>query len=130
MSNTSRASVAPAPAMTQLEGIGRMTGRARRYRRVVGAVELTGGGLAAGDVVAVARHDAHVRLGAEAEARMIASARAVQLALDAPDPAYGVSTGFGSLANVVIPADRRAELQRALVRSHAAGMGPPVEREV
>jgi len=46
------------------------------------------------------------------------------------EPAYGVSTGFGSLANVVIPADRREELQRALIRSHAAGMGPPVEREV
>jgi histidine ammonia-lyase len=45
-------------------------------------------------------------------------------------PAYGVSTGFGSLANVRIPAARRAELQRALIRSHAAGMGPPVEREV
>jgi histidine ammonia-lyase len=41
-----------------------------------------------------------------------------------------VSTGFGSLANTPIPADRREELQRALVRSHAAGMGDPVEREV
>ena len=46
------------------------------------------------------------------------------------EPAYGISTGFGSLALVRIPADARAELQRALVRSHAAGMGPPVEREV
>ena len=44
--------------------------------------------------------------------------------------AYGVSTGFGSLANVTIPVDRREELQRALVRSHAAGVGPPVEPEV
>jgi histidine ammonia-lyase len=41
-----------------------------------------------------------------------------------------VSTGFGSLANVSIPIERREELQRALVRSHSAGMGPPVEREV
>ena len=46
------------------------------------------------------------------------------------EPAYGISTGFGSLAMVRIPAEARAELQRALVRSHAAGMGPPVEREV
>ena len=43
---------------------------------------------------------------------------------------YGVSTGFGALANTVIPADRSAELQTALIRSHAAGMGPEVEREV
>ena len=56
---------------------------------------------------------------------------AVVAALAASDePAYGISTGFGSLALVRIPADARAELQRALVRSHAAGMGPPVEREV
>ena len=46
------------------------------------------------------------------------------------EPAYGISTGFGSLAMVRIPAEARAQLQRALVRSHAAGMGPPVEREV
>src|SRR5580692_376217 len=46
------------------------------------------------------------------------------------EPAYGISTGFGSLALVRIPAEARVELQRALVRSHAAGMGPPIEREV
>jgi histidine ammonia-lyase len=45
-------------------------------------------------------------------------------------PVYGVTTGFGSLANTVIPPDRTAELQVALVRSHATGMGAPVEREV
>ena len=46
------------------------------------------------------------------------------------DPVYGVTTGFGSLANTVIPPERTAELQVALVRSHAAGMGDLVEREV
>jgi histidine ammonia-lyase len=45
-------------------------------------------------------------------------------------PVYGVTTGFGSLASTVIPAERTAELQMALVRSHAAGMGPTVEPEV
>lgn len=93
-------------------------------------VELTGSALAPAAVIAVARRDAPVRLGAAARAKMEASAAAVQRALDAPEPAYGVSTGFGSLANVVIPGERREELQRALVRSHAAGMGLPVEREV
>ena len=93
-------------------------------------VQLSGSGLEPAEVVAVARGDAVVRLGARGRELMDASAAAVQRALDAPEPAYGVSTGFGSLANIVIPADRREELQRALVRSHAAGMGPPVEREV
>lgn len=45
-------------------------------------------------------------------------------------PVYGITTGFGSLASVVIPPDRTAELQLALLRSHAAGMGPAIEREV
>src|SRR4029079_4162821 len=41
-----------------------------------------------------------------------------------------VSTGFGALATRSIPADRRADLQRSLVRSHAARTRPEVEREV
>ena len=61
---------------------------------------------------------------------MEASAAVVARLADRAEPAYGVSTGFGSLANVTIPVERREELQRALVRSHAAGMGPPVEPEV
>lgn len=43
---------------------------------------------------------------------------------------YGVSTGFGALATRHIPPEQRAQLQRSLVRSHAAGSGPAVEREV
>ena len=41
-----------------------------------------------------------------------------------------MSTGFGALATTVIPPERRARLQVSLIRSHAAGMGPPVEAEV
>src|SRR4051795_4298365 len=94
------------------------------------AVELRGPGIRPEAVVAVARWDARVPLGEPARAAMAASAEVVAGLLDAPEPSYGVSTGFGSLANVVIPAERREEMQRALIRSHAAGMGDPVEREV
>ena len=45
-------------------------------------------------------------------------------------PVYGVTTGFGALANTFIPPERRAELQHALIRSHAAGIGAPMPREV
>jgi histidine ammonia-lyase len=48
----------------------------------------------------------------------------------APTPAYGISTGFGALATRHIPTEMRAQLQKSLVRSHAAGSGPEVEREV
>ena len=46
------------------------------------------------------------------------------------EPHYGVSTGFGALATRHIPTELRAQLQRSLVRTHAAGSGAEVEREV
>jgi histidine ammonia-lyase len=93
-------------------------------------LELGPRGVAAEDVVAVARQDASAVLGAAARAEMERSAAVVAARAAAEEPAYGISTGFGSLALVRIPAEARIALQHALVRSHAAGMGPPVEREV
>jgi histidine ammonia-lyase len=82
------------------------------------------------DVVAVARHGAPVRL-SELARSTLEHARAHVDALAAEDRAvYGVSTGFGALATRHIPTEMRAQLQRSLVRSHAAGSGPEVEREV
>ena len=94
------------------------------------AVEVGVGALTPDQVVAVARGGAGVRLGEDALAA-IDRARAVVEELAAADtPAYGVSTGFGALATRHIPTEMRARLQRSLVRSHAAGSGPEVEREV
>ncbi|HEY2603680.1 MAG TPA: histidine ammonia-lyase [Thermoleophilaceae bacterium] len=93
-------------------------------------VELSGTGLSPADVVAVARLDARVVLSDEGRRAMEESAAVVAELAASDEPHYGVSTGFGSLATVPIEAPRREELQRALIRSHAAGMGPPVEREV
>ena len=93
-------------------------------------VEVNGTGLTPAQVVAVARQGEPAALGAEARRRMEAGAAVVARLSASEEPVYGVSTGFGSLANTYIPAERREELQRALVRSHAAGMGPPVEPEV
>ncbi|MFE7774073.1 histidine ammonia-lyase [Streptomyces sp. NPDC057445] len=82
------------------------------------------------DVIAVARDNARIELSEEAVAAL-AAARAVVDALAAkPEPVYGVSTGFGALATRHIGHDLRTQLQRNIVRSHAAGMGPRVEREV
>jgi histidine ammonia-lyase len=44
--------------------------------------------------------------------------------------AYGITTGFGKFADVAIPRDRLVDLQRNLVRSHAAGVGAPLPDEV
>src|SRR5215211_3143120 len=93
-------------------------------------VEIANRGLGVREVVAVAREDAEVRLTQEATEAMAASAAIVERLADSDEPVYGVSTGFGSLATTPIPADRRVDLQRSLIRSHAAGVGAPVEREV
>jgi histidine ammonia-lyase len=93
-------------------------------------IELTGDRVDPEDVVAVARHGVAVRLSDEARVVMEQSAAVVGRLASSDEPVYGVSTGFGSLAGTWIPPERREELQRALIRSHAAGMGLPVEREV
>ena len=94
------------------------------------AVSVSGTGLTVDDVVAVARHGAPASLGDSARQAMRQSADVTAALADSDQAAYGVSTGFGSLAQVRIPAERREELQRALIRSHAAGVGAQVEREV
>src|SRR5512132_672122 len=93
-------------------------------------IALTASGLTPAEVVAVARADAEVELAEDARDAMAESAAIVERLAASPEPVYGVSTGFGSLATTPIPAERREELQRALIRSHAAGMGEPIEREV
>ena len=82
------------------------------------------------DLVAVARHGAVVTLSAEAEAAVERARAVIEELAEAATPTYGISTGFGALATRHIPSDLRARLQRSLVRSHAAGSGTEVEREV
>ncbi len=93
-------------------------------------VLLSSSGVTLEDVIAVARHDAKVTVSQEA-LDTVAKVRAHIDELAHSDvPAYGISTGFGALANRHIPTDMRTQLQKSLIRSHAAGMGPAVEREV
>jgi histidine ammonia-lyase len=82
------------------------------------------------DVLAVARDNAQVQIAGPALEAMKTS-RAIVDDIEAQGrPVYGVSTGFGALANTFIAPERRAELQHALIRSHAAGVGAPMPREV
>lgn len=88
------------------------------------------GPLSFADVVAVARHNSPVTLEASALDGVARTRGIIEgLAADV-NPHYGISTGFGALATTFITPDRRAQLQASLVRSHAAGNGPEVEREV
>jgi histidine ammonia-lyase len=82
------------------------------------------------ELVEVARCGAGVELTAPALAAITASRATVEALAGDVEPHYGISTGFGALATKHIPTAQRALLQRSLVRSHAAGSGPEVEREV
>src|SRR5207302_1675697 len=66
----------------------------------------------------------------EALTAIAASRDVVDRPADDDRPHYGISTGFGALATRHILPEQRAQLQRSLIRSHAAGSGPEVEREV
>ncbi|MEA2125021.1 MAG: histidine ammonia-lyase [Solirubrobacteraceae bacterium] len=93
-------------------------------------VTLGTGPLSAEDVVAVARHGAPAVLADGALAAMAASRAVIDALAGADAPHYGVSTGFGALATRHVPPAGRTRLQHSVIRSHAAGTGPPVEREV
>ena len=82
------------------------------------------------DVLAVTRGGLGVELTDESLAAIDRARAVVEELAAAPTPAYGISTGFGALATRHIPSELREQLQRSLIRSHAAGSGPEVEREV
>ena len=82
------------------------------------------------EVVAVARGGARVDIAAAARARVAAARELIERLADDPEPHYGISTGFGALATTFIAPERRRQLQASLIRSHAAGTGAEVEREV
>src|SRR5687768_8239937 len=94
-------------------------------------VVIDGNALTIDDVFSVAARSAPVTLAPAARERAQESRRHVEALVQRKAIAYGVTTGFGKLSNVVIPIDRLAELQVNLIRSHASGVGDPLpQREV
>ena len=93
-------------------------------------VEVGIGPLTIEQVVDVARGGASIRIGEESLAEVRTSRAIIDRLADDAIPHYGISTGFGALATRHIALEQRKQLQRSLIRSHAAGSGPEVEREV
>jgi histidine ammonia-lyase len=87
------------------------------------AIVLRPGDVSLADWRAIYR-GADVRLDPTATPQIVASAAAVQRILAKGQPIYGINTGFGKLASVRIEAADLATLQRNIVLSHAAGVGP------
>jgi histidine ammonia-lyase len=92
-------------------------------------VIVNGDGLALADVVDVARGRAVAELGEKVGERMARSRQVVVDAVQRGAVVYGVTTGFGALADVSVGGDDLARMQLALLRSHAAGTGEPLPDE-
>jgi histidine ammonia-lyase len=90
-------------------------------------VVVDGSALTVEDVVAVAHGQARATLGADVPRRMEASRSVVVKALRGGAPVYGVNTGFGALADTPVGEDDLTALQGAIVRSHAAAFGEPLD---
>ena len=89
-------------------------------------ISVNGDGLALDDVVAVARRRARAELSPDAARRMAPSRAVVTDAVERGAVVYGVSTGFGALADVSVAREDLEAMQLALVRSHSAGTGAPL----
>jgi histidine ammonia-lyase len=93
-------------------------------------VTIHGDALTLIDVVAVARHNVPVEVSNDAIQRIQAARAVIDRMAAAGQKVYGVTTGFGHLSKIRIPADQLGQLQYNLLRSHAAGVGEPLAEEV
>ena len=97
---------------------------------VPATVTLSPDPLTPAQVVAVARKGARVAVGADVAPSVAPARRVVEDAIATEAVVYGLTTGFGALADTRVDRDEAVALQEALVRSHAAGMGDPIDDEV
>jgi histidine ammonia-lyase len=91
-------------------------------------VILDGNSLTLDELAAIAGEHTPVSLDPRAAAAVDAARAVVDRHASGEVPVYGINTGFGSLAEVKIPRHALGELQRNLLRSHAAGVGEPLPR--
>ena len=96
----------------------------------VPTVQLTAASLTIQDVVRVARRNAKVEITTAARDAMLCSRALVESRLDDGLAHYGINTGFGSLARKRIDRADLRQLQTNLIRSHAAGIGEFLPRDV
>ncbi|XP_046542970.1 histidine ammonia-lyase-like [Haliotis rubra] len=92
-------------------------------------ISLDGNSLAADDLVRLGKGEFLVKLTTEAEQNVQKSRDLVDEILASNKVVYGITTGFGKFARTTIPKDKLVELQENLIRSHAAGVGPPLSPE-
>ena len=89
-------------------------------------MQLTGQPLTLSEIAQVAYGQTSIEVASSAHARIQASRKVIEEIVAKNGVVYGVSTGFGKLADVHIPTDELRQLQLNLVRSHACGVGRPL----
>lgn len=89
---------------------------------------LDGYSLTLADVARVASGDSPIGVKPEALARVEQSRQAVDHAVAEDRVVYGVTTGFGRFSDIAIRPEHRRQLQENLLMSHAAGVGPALDR--
>ncbi|MCH8991117.1 MAG: aromatic amino acid lyase, partial [Acidobacteria bacterium] len=86
-------------------------------------VVIDGSPLTIDEVVAVAHGRADVEVGNGLADRMIPALQVVRSEVANDEVVYGVTTGFGALANTRIFGDDATHFQMDLLRSHAGAVG-------
>src|SRR5271157_717994 len=93
------------------------------------AVTLDGHSLKIEDVAEIARHRRPIGLDADAVGRINKSRGLLERKIASREIMYGVNTGIGELADVVLTPEQAEHYQRYLLYSHAAGCGEPCSEE-
>src|ERR1051325_5345806 len=89
-------------------------------------MQLTGKPLSLSEIETVSLGDPPIGVDPSARQRVEKSRKVVEEIVKRGGIVYGVTTGFGKLADVQIPAGELRQLQLNLVRSHACGVGSPL----
>jgi len=93
-------------------------------------LELNGHSLKLEDIIQVARNKKKIALDRSAVAFVERGSRMVRSWVDEGKTIYGITTGFGDLANQVIPSDQSIRLQKNLLLSHACGVGEAFPEDI
>ncbi len=93
-------------------------------------VKIDGSSLTLDQVLRVARNGAETVIAKEGLSRTSVGRKALERLLEKEGTIYGVNTGFGALSNFRISREDLKQLQKNLIRSHAASVGRPHTPEV
>lgn len=92
-------------------------------------IELNGNQLSLNQFKSIVQKRESVELSKAARERLSKSRQVVEQALKTKESVYGINTGFGALARVVVPPEKLGELQLNFVRSHCCGVGTILTEE-